>query len=75
MNMKVEKEREKINQRWKGEYIWKWERKGKKWLNGGKEDIYKSGKEKVKNDSKVERSINMKVGKERERINYRWKGE
>ena len=44
------------------------------WIKGRKENEYESGKGKTKNESKVERRINMQVGKERENFNQRWKG-
>ena len=52
----------------------KWERNEKEWIKSWKEYKYDSGKGKGKNESKVERMINMKVGKEREKMNQRWKG-
>ena len=69
------KERVKMNQRWKGKWIWNSERKEKIWIKGGKENEYESEKGKGKNGSKVERRINKKVVKERERMNLSWKGE
>ena len=74
INMKVGKERERINQMWKGGLIWKWERKEKEWIKYGKEDKYESGKGKGKNEWNVERFLNMKVIKEMEGMNQSWNG-
>ena len=62
-------ERGKINQRWKGEWIWNLERTRKKLIKAWKKNKYESGKGKGKNKSKVERRINIMVGKQWERMN------
>ena len=67
------KEREKMNQSWKEGWIWKCKRKVKEWIKDRKENKYKSRKGIGKNESKLERRMNMKVEKERDIINQRWK--
>ena len=59
----MEKERDYINKRWKGEWIWKWERKGKKWIKGGKDDKYESRKEKERVNGRKENKYESGKGK------------
>ncbi len=91
INTKLGKEKERTNQRWKGEKIWKWQRKGEEWIKCGsinmkvgkkreklfkdvKDNKYESWKSTGKIESKLERRMNVKAGKEWERINQSWKG-